>query len=81
MALQNQYSLSRPGKAQSDAARFTGPAQFTRKDIVYCPMCTHTVEGDVVLKGKRMVVAEGQRCLHCHSSLDAGYVMRTERAA
>lgn len=55
--------------------------QDKRTDIVYCPMCTHTVEADVVLKGKRIVVDAGQKCSHCHSSLDAGYVMRRERAA
>jgi hypothetical protein len=52
-----------------------------RTELVYCPMCTHTVQADVVLKGKRVVVVSGQRCSRCHSAIDAGYVMRRERAA
>jgi hypothetical protein len=52
-----------------------------RTELVYCPMCTHTVQADVVLKGKRVVVVPGQRCSHCHSAIDAGYVMQRERAA
>jgi len=52
-----------------------------RVEIVYCPMCTHTVQAAVVVKGKRLVVAPGQACGRCHSALDAGYVIPRERAA
>jgi hypothetical protein len=52
-----------------------------RVEIVYCPMCTHTVQAAVVAKGKRLVVAPGQTCGRCRSALDAGYVIRRERAA
>ena len=44
-------------------------------------MCTHTVQASVVLEGKRLVVAPGQTCGRCQSALDAGYVIRRERAA
>jgi hypothetical protein len=58
------------------------PSQLTRRvEIVYCPMCTHTVQASVVLEGKRLVVAPGQTCGRCQSALDAGYVIRRERAA
>lgn len=52
-----------------------------RVEIVYCPMCTHTVQAAVVVKGKRLVVAPGQTCGRCHSALDAGCVIPRERAA
>jgi hypothetical protein len=44
-------------------------------------MCTHTVQATVIAKGKRLVVAPGQTCGRCRSALDAGYVIRRERAA
>ena len=50
-------------------------------EFVYCPMCTHTVQAAVNLVGKRLMVQAGQECSHCHSSIDAGYVMRRDRAA
>ena len=53
----------------------------SRIELVYCPMCTHTVEAKVVTRGKRLVVASGQQCSRCHSALDAGYVIRRDRAA
>jgi hypothetical protein len=56
-------------------------ANFGRIELVYCPMCTHTVDARVVRKGKRLVVASGQQCSRCHSALDAGYVIRRDRAA
>lgn len=46
---------------------------------VYCPICTHTVEADVVAveRGlhRKMQVVEGQRCRRCNATLDAAYVM------
>jgi hypothetical protein len=52
-----------------------------RMEAVYCPICTHTVPAEVVWRGKRFVVKPGQKCARCHSQLDAGYIMRTDRAA
>ena len=55
--------------------------QLGRMELVYCPMCTHTVQGVVISKGKRLVVAPGQVCSRCHSALDDGYVIRRDLAA
>ena len=52
-----------------------------RLELVYCPMCTHMVQGYVVPRGKRLVVEAGQICSRCHSALDAGYVIRRNQAA
>lgn len=51
------------------------------KGFVYCPMCTHTVEADVVTGRKSAHVRPGQKCPRCNASLDAGYIMRYDRAA
>jgi hypothetical protein len=53
----------------------------TRVELVYCPLCTHTVPAEVILKAKRMIVRPGQKCARCHSPIDAGYVFRRDRAA
>jgi NAD-dependent SIR2 family protein deacetylase len=52
-----------------------------RIELVYCPMCTHVVEGWVITKGRKLIVEPGQECKRCHSALDAGYVIRRDRAA
>jgi hypothetical protein len=52
-----------------------------RLELVYCPMCTHMVQGYVAPRGKRLVVGAGQICSRCHSALDAGYVIRRNQAA
>ena len=57
-----------------------GP-QFESKGYVYCPICTHTVEGTVVSNRKGAKVKPGQKCSRCAASLDAGYIMRIERVA
>lgn len=44
------------------------------KSQVYCPMCTHTVEAMVTFAGKQAKVTPGQKCAHCGSSIDAGFV-------
>jgi uncharacterized Zn finger protein (UPF0148 family) len=54
---------------------------FESKGFVYCPICTHTVEGAVVSNRKGAKVKAGQKCSRCSASLDAGYIMRIERAA
>ena len=51
------------------------------KALVYCPICTHTVEAQAGLEGKKPVVAPGQKCSRCASSLDAGLVVQFRNAA
>jgi transcription elongation factor Elf1 len=48
---------------------------------VYCPICTHIVQAVVVSTVKKTEVKPGQKCEHCRSSIDAGYVMRYPKAA
>lgn len=51
------------------------------KGAVYCPICTHTVEGIVVTTGKASKVKPGQKCSRCSAALDPAYIMRLDRAA
>ncbi len=51
------------------------------KTQVYCPICTHIVEATVLVGRKRDITKPGQSCAHCHSSLDAGYVLHWDKAA
>ncbi len=51
------------------------------KGDVYCPMCTHTVSASITKTARGNRVAAGQRCPRCSGSLDAGYVIRVDRAA
>ncbi len=48
---------------------------------VYCPICTHTVQGEVKLVGKKPKVIPGQKCGRCSSALDAGIVLQIVEAA
>ena len=48
---------------------------------VYCPICTHTVEATIVTTRKAAKTKPGQKCPRCSASLDAGYIMRFDRAA
>ena len=48
---------------------------------VYCPLCTHTVNVNVTFTGKHARVTPGQKCPRCGSAIDAGYVLRIDRAA
>jgi hypothetical protein len=57
------------------------PTPRQSKAWVYCPICTHTVEAQVVAVGKRLMVKQGQRCSRCASSLEAACVVRLEAAA
>jgi len=64
--------------------RSQGPAplpRFETKAFVYCPICTHTVEGIVVTTGKTSKVKPGQKCSRCSAALDPAYIMRLDRAA
>ena len=51
------------------------------KAFVYCPICTHTVEGTVVTQGKISKVKPGQKCSRCSAALDPAYIMRFDKAA
>ena len=51
------------------------------KAYVYCPICTHTVEGIVISNGKTAKVKTGQKCSRCSAALDPGYIMKLDRAA
>jgi transposase-like protein len=51
------------------------------KGRVYCPICTHTVDADVDLSGRRAKVIAGQKCPRCRTTLDAGVVMQLPEAA
>ncbi len=55
--------------------------QVETKASVYCPICTHTVEGIVVSTGRTAKVKPGQKCSRCSAALDPAYVMRLDRAA
>jgi hypothetical protein len=48
---------------------------------VYCPICTHTVQAEVVHAGKKVRVTPGQKCARCSAPLDAGAVIYVPRAA
>ncbi len=50
------------------------------KGWVYCPICTHTVEAQVI-HDRKLKVSPGQKCPRCSASLDAGYVVRVNQAA
>ena len=49
--------------------------------MVYCPICTHTVEAEAGLVGKKPLVVPGQKCPRCASALDAGLVVQFREAA
>jgi len=51
------------------------------KALVYCPICTHTVEALAGFTGKKPLVVPGQKCQRCASSLDAGLVVQFREAA
>jgi len=55
--------------------------QIETKAFVYCPICTHTVEGVVVHSGRTAKVKAGQKCSRCSASLDPAYIMRLAQAA
>ena len=46
---------------------------------VYCPICTHTVEADVVSVerglNRKIKVVKGQKCRRCSAVLDAAYIL------
>jgi hypothetical protein len=52
-----------------------------QKGRVHCPICTHSVEAEILSKGKHMFTRPGQKCPRCAASLDPAYVLRFDRAA
>lgn len=63
-------------QVQLKAAPVTEASAF-----VYCPICTHTVEGIVVTQGKTTKVKPGQKCSRCSAALDPAYILRMQKAA
>jgi uncharacterized protein (UPF0212 family) len=57
------------------------PARREVRGWAYCPICTHTVETEVIAAGKRVAVKPGQKCPRCSSSLEPATVVRYEAAA
>lgn len=49
----------------------------TTVGLVYCPICTHTVEATIASEPRRIPkVVPGQKCKRCSAAIDAGYVIR-----
>jgi DNA-directed RNA polymerase subunit RPC12/RpoP len=55
--------------------------QRVEKGRVYCMICTHNVEADLIVNGRQPRVKPGQKCPRCSSTLDGGYVIQYNRAA
>jgi len=55
--------------------------QVEAKAFVYCPICTHTVEGVVIHSGRTVKVKAGQKCSRCSASLDPAFILRVAQAA
>lgn len=55
----------------------------TRKTTaqLHCPMCTHTVPGEIEYRARKMRVMPGQKCQRCHASLDSAAVLYVREAA
>jgi hypothetical protein len=56
-------------------------SEITARGRVYCPICTHTVDADVIVDRKKAKVVAGQKCSRCQASLDAGVVLQLAEAA
>ena len=55
--------------------------QNRTKGMAHCPMCTHSVSGEVEYTKKWMKVVPGQKCERCGSSLDVAAVLYLRNAA
>lgn len=53
----------------------------TTRGAVYCLICTHTVDAEVIQAGRKVFVKPGQKCPRCSSSLDPAYVLGGNQAA
>ncbi len=51
------------------------------RGAVHCPICTHTVEADILATRRGALVKPGQRCPRCSATLDAAYVLQFQKAA
>jgi hypothetical protein len=51
------------------------------KAYLHCPICTHTVEGTVLTRGRTTKVKSGQKCSRCSASLDPAYILHYDKAA
>ena len=65
----------------TNVTQINKPAVRELKGAVHCPLCTHTVPANVIHTPRATKVVPGQKCPRCSSSLDAGYVLRVDRAA
>jgi len=71
-----------PQSSVSNAIQMRAPqAPHEFNGSVHCPICTHTVHATVQTHGRSVRVKPGQKCPRCSSTLDAGYVLRFDRAA
>ena len=59
----------------------SSPKATIHKGAVHCPMCTHSVDADVVVLGRKLFVKPGQKCPRCGGQLDVAVVLRFEKAA
>jgi hypothetical protein len=57
------------------------PAVNEARGFAYCPICTHTVETNVLPAGRRQVVKPGEKCPRCGSPIDVAAVLRIAKAA
>jgi endogenous inhibitor of DNA gyrase (YacG/DUF329 family) len=57
------------------------PLEKVQQAQVHCPICTHTVPAQVETVAKRVVIAKGQKCPRCQSSLDAAAIVYIRQAA
>jgi hypothetical protein len=61
---------------------FLKPQETKRAQAhLHCPICTHTVPGEVEITGKKTRVVRNQKCKRCGSSLDAAAVLYLALAA
>ncbi len=60
--------------------QLAGSAKSSR-GAVYCLICTHTVEADLIPVGRKMRIRSGQKCPRCSSTLDAACVVFRSQAA
>ena len=57
------------------------PPMTVSRARVYCPICTHNVDAEIVEVGRRLYIRPGQKCARCGASLDAASILRIDRAA
>lgn len=53
----------------------------TARGSIYCPICTHVVDANVDVSGRKAKVVPGQKCARCRAALDAGMVLQLREAA